>query len=196
MTTPPDPAEVMKHLSLLSVVLLLLVACESAPGPSTPAGALGSDGFPAPDKEIVYETAVQAVAAYGFTPDLDMSVPEEGKLTTRWKLSLSPFSNQGHRDQVTVDVVECGSRPGFFQVTTKVNRQTNTNMQDPSNPVCADWGPGSRMPDMECMINGRIEMKFLPARLSPEFRQRYGLDSGYDPRICSDELKKSQQRRR
>lgn len=179
----------MKTLALLlAVPLLLLAACEGTPGPKTAGGHLASDGFPAPDKDIVYQTAVQTVAAYGFTPDLDMSVPSEGTLISRWNYSMSPFSNQGHRDQVHVHIREVAGRASYYQVETKVNRQKNANMQDPSSIAAADWSGGERVPDLENMINRRIEMKFLPVELSPEFRRRYGMEGGRDPRIFSGDI--------
>jgi hypothetical protein len=142
-----------------------------------------SDGFPAPSRDAVYYAAMTAVREQGFVPDPNLSKRELGRIESRWHLSLSPFSGQGHRDKVRIRVLPVQDRPDFYRLDTNVIRQMNDNIAEPSNPIAAEWGEGKRRTDLETLINHRVELKFLPADVSPEFRRKYGMPGVESPRV-------------
>jgi len=162
----------MKHLVCVVLLLLLVPACSSSS--AVPPGA-SSVGFPAPDQELVYHTALGVLARYGHTPDMEQSSSTTGIIVSRWKNSLQPFSNCGYREQITVTIRPCPGRASYYTTETQAVRQNNANMQEPDSLIRAKWGPNQPDPEMEDLINSQIEMTFLPGSLSPEFRKRHGL---------------------
>jgi hypothetical protein len=169
----------LSGVALLLAALVLAPACQS--GKAT--GDTASAGFPAPEQEMVYATALDVVQKHGFAIDNDYSDPDGGKLVSRWKNSLQPFSSKGWREKVTVTIRPVQGRTNSFMTETQVVRQLNKNMTDPSNILTAEWGGEERDAEMESLINRQIEVTFLPGGLSPEFRERYGLRSVPNPRI-------------
>jgi hypothetical protein len=193
----------MNRLSITVVpavlLLLSLPACTAmgGTGADSPfsqednAGAV-SDGFPGPSKEVVWNTALRAVREQGYVPDPSVSRADTGRIESRWRLSLSPFASTGYRERVRVRVLDVKGRPGYFRLDPNVTRQMNDNITEPSNPIAADWAQGKRAPEMEALINRRVEMYFLPNDVSPEFRRRYGMPAATDPRIRTEKPKKKE----
>ncbi len=141
-----------------------------------------SDGFPAPSKVRVWETAMRTVRAQGYVPDPDASSPVTATIVTRWRISLQPFSGKGWRERVSVKVLPVASRDGYYTLETNVLRQLNDNLGEPDNPLRAEWTQGTRNEHRERMINQRVEIAFLPMDVSPEFRRKYGMTTREDPR--------------
>lgn len=178
------------RLSLPVLFLLVLAACTSSGtirGDSFLAhedlSGAPSDGFPAPSKAAVWDAAMRAVREQGFVPDPNLSRKDLGRVESRWHLSLSPFSGQGHRDKVRILIREVPGREDYYRLDTNVIRQLNDNIAEPSNPIAAEWGEGKRRTPLENLINHRVEMMFLPADVSPEFRRKYGMPRTEDPRV-------------
>jgi len=141
-----------------------------------------SDGFPAPNKTRVWETAMRTVRAQGYVPDPDASSPVTGTIVTRWRISLQPFSGQGWRERVSLKVLPIASREGFYTLETNVIRQLNDNLGEPDNPLRAEWTQGARNDQRERMINQQVEIAFLPMDVSEGFRRKYGMPSVKNPR--------------
>ena len=161
----------MSKLRLLAVLGSLgLVACQSSGPP-----CCKSDGFMAPSKEMVWEATMQVVRDAGYTPDSDLSRADTGKVETRWKLDLQPFSGKGYREKVTVKIVELPRKENYFRLDTSVCREMNANITQPDSPIAADWDHETNNPTMENMINRRVEMFFLRNDVSPQFRRNYGM---------------------
>jgi hypothetical protein len=171
-------------LAGLLTALLALSACQSGP----PKGETASDGFPAPDRELVFEAALDAMRAQGFTPDRDATSETTGVIVSRWKLSLQPFSSQGYRDQATIQIYDVPNRPGYYNVRSKVVREHNGNMTQPGNPIVAKWGDAERVAEVEQILNQRVELAFLPGGESSEWRNRYGMPEAPDPRIDAGQI--------
>ena len=136
-----------------------------------------SDGFPAPSRDLVWQSAMNVIREAGYVPDPNLSQKESGHIETRWRLALQPFSGRGHRERVTVQVVKVPQKRGFYRLETNVMRQANDNISDPSNPLAADWTEGQRNAQVEHLLNQRVEMSFLKGDVSDEFRRKYGLPS-------------------
>jgi hypothetical protein len=164
---------------LLVALALPLAACSQ--GGAT--GTAPSDGFPAPDKEFVWNVAANVLEREGLAPDRESSSKQTWTIVSHWKLSLQPFSGQGYRDRATVTIHDVPGRPGHYYTETQVVRQLNMNMTQPGNPVVATWAQEQRSPDLEDLINGRIELTFLPGGVSPQFEQRYGTTGAGGGRI-------------
>jgi len=173
----------------LPLVLLALAACTS--GGTIAADSFlaseddtgaASDGFPAPSKVAVWETAMRAVREQGYVPDPNASTPLEGKIVTRWRISLQPFSGKGWRERVSMRIVPIQGKTDYYRLETNVLRQLNDNLTEPGNPLAAEWGQGARNADRERFLNQRIEMAFLPGDVSKEFRSKYDLPSEEDAR--------------
>jgi hypothetical protein len=134
-----------------------------------------SEGFPAPSKTTVWQSAMQAVKEQGYVPDPSLSSSLDGYVETRWKLSLQPFAGTGFRERVTIKVLPVKGRENYFRLETNAMRQMNHNMTQPSSAIAAEWAAGSRNPGMERLLNNQIEMMFVPSDVSPEFRMREGM---------------------
>ena len=135
-------------------------------------GRQSSEGFPAPSKTVVWQSAMQAIKEQGYIPDPSMSSSIDGYIETRWKLSLQPFAGQGFRERVSVQIHEIKNRPNYFRMETNVTRQMNHNMTQPSSAIAAEWAAGSRNDGMERLINNQVMMMFVPGDVSSQFRHR------------------------
>jgi hypothetical protein len=183
---PPTPASPLRPSAarlralLLAPILAALGACQSGGG-----GGPGqvSEGFHAPDRELLHEAVVSVLREQGFVVDPLASSVEGGVVQTRWNLSLQPFSRMGYRERAIVRVQEVPSRPGWFRVESNVTREVNSNMTEPSNPIVARWEGSQRVPAMENMITKRVEMQFIAPRVSPEFRAKHGMPRARDPSL-------------
>lgn len=142
-----------------------------------------SDGFPAPGRQAVWDAAARVLREHQMVPDSDASSPEGGIVVSRWHVSLSPFSREGWREKATVRILQVPDRPGYWRTETNVSRQMNTNVSDPSNPLAAEWADGQRRPDVESLLNKRIELYFLPNDVSPVFRRHHGMPDAESPRL-------------
>lgn len=133
----------------------------------------GSDGFPAPSKEVVWQTAVQAMREQGYTMDPDLSAANVGRVTSRWKISLQPFGGQGYREKVTMRILPAKSgSPDYYRLDTNVMRQRNDNVAEPNRLTAAEWMEGTRNDSMERLLNNSVEMMFLPGTVSDDFRRQ------------------------
>ena len=142
-----------------------------------------SDGFPAPNQEMVWNAAMAVVRQAGFVPDPNLSRPESGRVETRWRMKLHPFSGMGTRERATVRIRKVPKKTNYFTVETNVIAQANDNIKDPSNPIGAEWTEGKRNATVEQMINQRIELMVLKGDVSEEFRQTYNMERGHDARL-------------
>ena len=180
----------MRRLHLaLPLLFLALAACTSGGTLSADSflaseddSGASSDGFPAPSKTVAWETAMRTVREQGYVPDPNASSPLAGKVISRWRISLQPFSGKGWRERVSIKIAPVRGRDGYWRLDTNVLRQLNDNLSEPGNPLAAEWGQGSRNGERERFLNQRIEMAFLPGDVSKEFRSKYDLPSKEDPR--------------
>jgi hypothetical protein len=170
----------MRSLVLAALLLPLLPACQMGKPDTT---GLSSDGFPAPDKGMVYAAAVDALRQQGFTADSSASSDVQGVVTSRYKLNLAPFSGQGFREKATVRIHDLPEHPNHYRVEVNVLREVNKNITQPSNPVAAEWGPAERVQDIENLIKSRIEMRFITSDASDAFRRERGLSPGRTGRV-------------
>lgn len=173
----------MKSLRLLCMAAVALTAmgCQSGSQPDT--RGIRSDGFPAPSREAVWEAAHQAMVEQRFIPDTEASARAQGVVASRWRNSLTSFSREGFREKATIRVHPVEGRSGYFRTESNVTRQQNNNIEDPSNPIKADWGDPTRNALAENLMNRRVEMFFLPSGPSAQFRKEYGLPKVEDPRM-------------
>jgi hypothetical protein len=183
MTGPGEPVG-MKRSAWIPGALLLLAACQS--GGKT-AGVERTDGFPAPDREIVFDVAARTLRQQGFAIDVENSSPETGVITTRWSTQLAPFSGQGQRDKATVYVRDVPGHPNYYVVEANVVREINNEIVQPGNPIKAEWGNAKRVPEFERILVRQVESYFLTSRVSPELRQKYNLQNT-DRRLVDPEL--------
>lgn len=142
-----------------------------------------SDGFMAPDRSLVFEAAADALRQQGFTPDSSASSESAGVVVSRHKLSMAPFSGQGYREQATLRIAEVPGRAGYFTVEANVLREYNDNIEQPSNPVTADWRSGVRVPERENLLKSIVQMRFVSPDASTQFRQERGLPQRTGGRI-------------
>jgi hypothetical protein len=141
---------------LLGPVLALLPGCRSG----APQGGTPSNAFPAPNREIVYSAALQAMRAQDLTPDLENSSLGQGILVSRWRNSLQPFSHLGYRDMATIWVKDDPGGRNRYTVEVQVMRQRNKNMTQPGNPIAAEWSGSERVPELEGVILQTIRSHF------------------------------------
>ena len=170
------------RLLCMTGVACLGVACQSSGGKPDTRG-FRSDGFPAPSREAVWEAAQQAMIEQRYIPDSRESSRASGVVASRWRNSLTSFSREGFREKATIRVLEVPGRSGVFRTESNVIRQRNDNIEDPSNPIKAEWSDGERNQMAENVLNRRVEMFFLPSGPSDQFRKEHGLRRGEDPRV-------------
>ena len=171
---------IAKSLALCVLTLLCLPGCQSDKADTS--GQVG-DGFPAPGREMVYEAAVRAVQRQGFSIDPSGSSMQGGVVESVWYTSMQPFAGKGRRAKITIRIQDVPQRDSYYRVETNVIRETNTNLQEPSNVLMAEWDSPTRDRTMENLITRTIEMEFLSGEPSDKFRRRYDLPAGNSPRI-------------
>lgn len=145
----------------------------------------GSDGFPAPNQEMVWNAAMAVVRSAGYVPDPNLSGHKSGRVETRWRMKLHPFSGMGTRERATVRIKKVPKKTNYFTVETNVIAQANDNIKDPGNPIAAEWTEGKRNSTVESMINQRIELMFLKGDVSEEFRNKYNMERGSGARMAT-----------
>ena len=184
-------------VAFLALIALMLPACTS--GGTVAAGSFlaredtsgaSSQGFPAPNKEMVFNAAMATVRSAGYVPDPNLSSADAGRVETRWRMKMHPFSGMGTRERVTVRISKVPKKTNFFTVETNVMAQANDNIADPSNPIGAEWTQGKRNTTVENMINNRIEMMFMKGDVSDEFRQKYDMEKRKSPTFTQPGIEK------
>jgi hypothetical protein len=173
----------MRRSAGILAAALLLAGCQSG----KTKGAERTDGFPAPDREIVFDVAARTLRQQGYSIDLENSSPETGVLVTRWTTQLAPFSGQGQRDKATVWVREVPGHANYYVVEANVVREQNMEIVQPGNPIKAEWENAQRVPEVERILVRQIESYFLGNDFSPELRRRYGITTP-DPRLRDPKL--------
>ena len=184
-----------RHLVVLLGVCLLapaLAGCTGLQGASagscfdsSDTSGASSDGFPAPSKVSVWQSAIQVVREQGFVLDPELTTSTDGYIETRWKLSLQPFAGQGYRQRVSIHVIPIEDRESYFRLETNVMRQPNHNMVQPGSAIAAEWAAGARNDGMERLINNQVEMMFVSGDVSAEYRAIHGLPEKGDVRDSS-----------
>lgn len=134
-----------------------------------------SNGFAAPDRSMVYDAVLEALRQQGFTPDSSASSETAGVVISRHRLSMAPFSGQGYREKATMKIADVADHPGYFTVEANVLREYNDNIEQPSNPIVADWRKAERVPEKENLLKSLVEMRFVAPGASTQFRQDRGL---------------------
>ena len=124
---------------------------------------------------MVWNAAMAVVRQSGYVPDPNLSSPERGRVETRWRLKLSPFSGMGTREHATVRIHKIPKKTNYYKVETNVIAQANDNIKDPSNPISAEWTEGKRNTTVEQMLNQRIEMMFIKGDVSADFRRKHNM---------------------
>lgn len=181
---PPCSSRLLPRLGLSGALLLplagalLLGACR---GVDTTGQR--SDGFLAPDRSMVFDAMVEAMRAQGFTPDSSVSSESTGVVISRFKHEMAPFSGHGFREKATLRLEEVAGRANYYTVEANVLREYNDNLEQPSNPVVADWRDGVRVPELENLLKSRVEMRFIAPDASRQFRTERGLPSGKTGRL-------------
>jgi hypothetical protein len=145
------------------------------------AGA-SSDGFPAPNQEMVWNAAMAVVRGSGYVPDPNLSRADAGRVETRWRLKMHPFSGMGTRERVTMKIMKIPKKPNYFKLETNVMAQANDNIKDPSNPIAAEWTEGKRNGSAEAMLNQRVELMFLKGDVSDQFRRSHNMPGSSEVR--------------
>lgn len=146
-----------------------------------------SDGFPAPSQEMVWHAAMAVVRSAGYVPDPNLSRADAGRIETRWRLKLHPFSGMGTRERVTVKIATIPKKRNYFKLETNVMAQANDNIKDPSNPITAEWTEGKRNSPAELMINQRVELMFLKGDVSESFRRKHSMEGSSELRYREEE---------
>ena len=136
-----------------------------------------SEGFAAPDREMVYDAGWNALRQQGFTPDSSASSQKDGLIVTRYRHEMQPFSGHGFREKAHLRVHDVPDRPNYFTVEVNVLREYNDNLSQPSNPVVADWRTAERVGEVENLIKSRVEMMFIAPDVSPEFKAAHGMNT-------------------
>lgn len=174
----------MNSIRLVCVFAVALAAMGCQSGSARPdTRGIRSDGFPAPSRDAVWEAANQAVVEQRFIPDSEASSRSAGVVASRWRNSLTSFSREGFREKVTVRILPVEGRSGYYRTETNVTRQENENIEDPSNPIKAEWGDPTRNTMAENLLNRRVEMFFLPSGVSDQFRREHGMPKATSPRV-------------
>lgn len=172
------------RFAVVLTLALPLAACQGdARNPSASKGGVRSDGFPAPSRFTVWDTAQRVVREQRMAVDTDASSAEAGIVVSRWRSSLSPFSREGYREKATIRILPVEGRSGYWRTETNVVRQMNADTRQPDNAMAADWTNDERNFQLEALINRRIEMFFLPSDVSDVFRRQHGMAETESPRL-------------
>lgn len=90
-----------------------------------------------PEPDALWERAKQAVVGENYTLDDDLTVYSRREIVSRWAMVLHWRRYEGYRTRAVVRLIPY--EDGHWQVWTAVQRQVNSDMDDPMNPVNAKW---------------------------------------------------------
>ncbi len=174
----------LRFVALGALILLGTVSTACTSGGTIAAGSMlaredasgaSSDGFPAPSQEMVWNAAMAVVRGAGYVPDPNLSRADAGRIETRWRLKMHPFSGMGTRERVTMKIAKVPKKSNYFRLETNVMAQANDNIKDPGNPISAEWTEGKRNAPAELMLNQRVELMFLQGDVSDKFRRQHDM---------------------
>src|SRR5688500_18287589 len=163
--------------ALAVLVAVALCACSS----SADRSGQTSEGFYAPDFEVLWDVSRKEMARAGYAPDGEASSRETRTLVSRRNTQLMPFSGQGYREQATVHLREIPDRPSYWAVEVNVLREQNKNIKAPTEIAKAEWSTAERSPERERQIAYGIQSFFTGYDVSNRFRSTYGMPAGREP---------------
>lgn len=137
-----------------------------------PEGWVESGTFICRDFELLWETAKIHAVRGGYRIDDDATSLRSRRIVTTWKVDLATTKNAGHRKRRFVAFSEDASVQDGWKARVATVRQRNVDMDEPLNPMRAEWR--SHDPDLEDAerVAYMIESQFRDYGPSKEFEVR------------------------
>lgn len=88
---------------------------------------------------------------------IDTYLPEEGRITTPWKVRLGPHRGQGRRERASV---QARTQENGIVVSVDIRRQINENISDPWDESKAQWSSAGRNLELQDRIVWLLKLKF------------------------------------
>lgn len=123
-----------------------------------PSASEGSEGSEEAVQRIRVELATLVLEGRGYgSPELTRRL-DAWRLTTDWKLVLSPFRGKGYRERAIVTWRHLAG--GELQLDVVVERQHNLSLADPLHPARVEWDDVVAVPDVADALRQAIAERF------------------------------------
>ena len=137
-----------------------------------PEGWVESGAFPCGEFDLLWETAKVQACKAGHRIDDDATSYKRRRIVTVWKVEMAVRKSEGKRRRRFVDFVEQETPKGTWRVRVSTVRQRNVDIDDPLNPVSAEWRSDDPDTDDAERVAWMIESKFREFGPSPGFDGR------------------------
>lgn len=166
-----------RHLALVAVLAASAGACETThlfsgdPEMQIPKAAewLRGEPFTAPSFDSIWERATDVLMGEGYRIDESGTSASRGEIRTGWVTHLAPTRYQGKRRRVWVRIEPVQSSGGGtaadakqWRIAVVALRQRNADIDDPSNPVSAQWEADGVDETRTALLQWKMEQPFRP----------------------------------
>lgn len=93
--------------------------------------------FSAPSFDVVWQRAQEVLAGEGYRPDEVLTSVSTGEIVTTWITRVAPTRYEGKRRRAHLRIEPVGETQ--WRVAVAVIRQRNADIDDPKNPLSAQW---------------------------------------------------------
>ena len=93
--------------------------------------------FSAPSFGEVWQRAKDVLANEGYQVDEELTSAKQGEIVSLWVMRMAPTRYEGKRRRVHVRIEPVGETQ--WRAAVAVLRQRNADIDDPKNPLAAQW---------------------------------------------------------
>jgi hypothetical protein len=145
--------------------------------------SLGAKDLPSPEEEewsssgefrcedfpVLWEVSKAQAAKNGFRIDDDATTFKERRIVTAWRVDMAVMKNDGKRRRRYVEFDEVKEKKNTWKVRVATVRQRNVDIDDPLNPINAEWKTDEADADDSDRVAYMIEAQFSVPGPSKEF---------------------------
>jgi hypothetical protein len=143
----------------------------NAPGLPKPGKAEWSvsESFRCDDFPVLWEVAKSQASKNGYRIDDDATTFKDRRVVSSWKTEMAVMKNEGKRRRRFVEFEEQKGTKSMWKVRVATIRQRNADIDDPLNPLNAEWKKDEPDMDDSDRIAFMIQAQFTDFGPSKEF---------------------------
>jgi len=131
-----------------------------------------SDPFRCDDFPVLWEVAKIQAFKNGFRIDDDATTFKDRRIVSLWKTEPAVLKNEGKRYRRFVEFEEQKDTKSMWKVRVATVRQRNADIDDPLNPINAEWKPDEPERDDSDRVAFMIAAQFTDFGPSKEFEAK------------------------
>jgi hypothetical protein len=173
----------MKTPALLLLAAGLLAGCMTnspdeysprAPDMPSPSAAdwSVSESFRCDDFAVLWEVAKGQASKNGYRVDDDATTYKDRRIITSWKTEMAVMKNDGKRRRRFVEFEEQKGLKATWKVKVATMKQRNVDIDDPLNPMSAEWKKDDPDHDDSDRVAFMIGAQFTTFGPSKEFEAK------------------------